>query len=398
MTTESKAPAETSAEAPVETPAACCGEVQTPIEAASCCAPASVNGAPVAEGFSGALPVTNWTWLVTGASVLAGAWVLAFLVLPAAAFDKLNAEIWRNLTFVAEQLWVILPYVLLSISASAWATVSGFSETIRVVFTRKEKVAVAGAALAGATVPFCSCGVLPLIAAMLTGGVPLAPIMAFWISSPLMSPEMFLLTSGTLGIDYALARLAAAILLGAGSGYLVSALISRGFLQNQLKGLAHAQTDACCVPSPVTSVSDMPQRPPTRWRRFFAEAGGISLFLGKWLTLAFIIEAVIVHYVDQSWISAALGGDQPLAIPLATAIGIPLYTSGVASIPITQGLVASGMSPGAAMAFLVAGPVTTIPCMMTVWVMVKKQLFFYYLSVGIVGALLAGYLFQAVMS
>ncbi|MBT6393804.1 MAG: permease, partial [Nitrospinaceae bacterium] len=118
---------------------------------------------------------------------------------------------------------------------------------------------------------------------------------------------------------------------------------------------------------------------------------------GKWLTVAFIIEAIIVHYVDPSWISVALGGNQPFAIPLATAIGIPLYTSGVASIPITQGLVSSGMSPGAAMAFLVAGPITTIPCMMTVWMMVKKPLFFYYLSVGIIGSLAAGYLFQFLM-
>ncbi len=393
MTTESKAPVPV--ETPVEAPAACCGEVNTPVEEAGCCSAAAVNGAPTADGFSGALPATNWSWLAAGAFAFAGAAVLAFLILPAAAFDKLSGEIWKNIAFVANQIWEILPYVLISVSASAWATVSGFSEKIRAVFTRQEKVAVAGAALAGATVPFCACGVLPLIAAMLTGGVPLAPIMAFWISSPLMSPEMFLLTSGTLGVDYAAGRLAAAILLGAGSGYMVSALISRGYLQNQLRGLA--QADSCCGPAPEVSFSGVSYQP-TRLRRFFVEAGGVSLFLGKWLTLAFIIEAVIVHYVDQSWISAALGGDQPFAIPLATAIGIPLYTSGVASIPITQGLVSSGMSPGAAMAFLVAGPVTTIPCMMTVWVMVKKPLFFYYLSVGIVGALLAGYLFQAVMS
>ncbi|MBT7858303.1 MAG: permease, partial [Nitrospinaceae bacterium] len=135
---------------------------------------------------------------------------LASLTLPAPMQSKLGVELWKNIIFVAEQMWEILPYILFSVSASAWATVSGFAEKIRGVFSRQEKVAVAGAALAGATVPFCSCGVLPLIAAMLTGGVPLAPIMAFWISSPLMSPEMFLLTSGTLGLDYAAGRLVAA--------------------------------------------------------------------------------------------------------------------------------------------------------------------------------------------
>ena len=319
---------------------------------------------------------------------------LASLTLPAPMQSKLGVELWKNIIFVAEQMWEILPYILFSVSASAWATVSGFAEKIRGVFSRQEKVAVAGAALAGATVPFCSCGVLPLIAAMLTGGVPLAPIMAFWISSPLMSPEMFLLTSGTLGLDYAAGRLVAAVVLGGGAGYLVSALIRRGYLQNQLRGLG--QVDSCCETGGASDLFGLSNQT-SRWRRFFFEAGSVSLFLGKWLTVAFIIEAIIVHYVDPSWISVALGGNQPFAIPLATAIGIPLYTSGVASIPITQGLVSSGMSPGAAMAFLVAGPITTIPCMMTVWMMVKKPLFFYYLSVGIIGSLAAGYLFQFLM-
>ncbi len=97
----------------------------------------------------------------------------------------------------------------------------------------------------------------------------------------------------------------------------------------------------------------------------------MTLFLGKWLSLAFLVEALIVHYLDPAWIAAALGGDQPFAIPLATAIGIPLYTSGVAAIPITEGLLASGMSPGAALAFLIAGPVTTVPAMLAVWALVK---------------------------
>jgi len=328
-----------------------------------------------------------------GALAIASAW-LATLALPTPTQNKLGAELLRNAVFVAGQMWEILPYILFSVSASAWATVSGFAEKIRAVFSRQEKVAVAGAALAGAVVPFCSCGVLPLIAAMLTGGVPLGPIMAFWISSPLMSPEMFLLTSGTLGFDYAVGRLVAAVVLGGGAGYLVSALIRRGYLQIQLRGLA--QVDPYCETGASPALLGL-SYPATHWRRFLFEAGSVSFFLGKWLTLAFIIEALIVHYVDPSWINAALGGDQPFAIPLATAIGIPLYTSGVASIPITQGLVASGMSPGAAMAFLVAGPITTIPCMMTVWMMVKKPLFFYYLSVGIFGSLAAGYLFQAFM-
>jgi len=57
----------------------------------------------------------------------------------------------------------------------------------------------------GALSPFCLCGVIPLIAALLSMGVPLAPVMAFWLASPIMDPSMFLLTSGEIGMDFAIA-------------------------------------------------------------------------------------------------------------------------------------------------------------------------------------------------
>ena len=124
----------------------------------------------------------------------------------------------------------------------------------------------------------------------------------------------------------------------------------------------------------------------------------ITLFLGKWLLIAFVLESLIVHYVDPKWISAVLGTNQLSSIPLATVIGIPVYTSGVGAIPIVDGLVSSGMSHGAALAFMVAGPVTTLPAMTAVFALVKRQTFAIYLSAGILGSLMAGFLFQAVMT
>jgi uncharacterized membrane protein YraQ (UPF0718 family) len=104
----------------------------------------------------------------------------------------------------------------------------------------------------------------------------------------------------------------------------------------------------------------------------------------------------MMHYVDPAWISAAFGENQLFSIPLATAIGIPIYTSGVGAIPIVEGLLKNGMSQGAALAFLIAGPVTTIPAMTAVFALVKRQTFAIYLGTGIVGALIAGYLYQII--
>jgi len=208
-----------------------------------------------------------------------------------------------------------------------------------------------------------------------------------------MSPSKFFITAGMLGMHYAVARLLAAILIGAGAGYFIFLLSSRGLLNNQLHGLSLSK-GACCGPDKSKNESG---EAVGFWKNFWLELGKISLFLGKWLLVAYILEALIIHYVDPAWISYLLGKDQSFSIPLATAVGIPLYTSGVSAIPIVQGLINSGMSHGAALAFLVAGPVTTIPAMTAVFAIVRRRTFAIYLGFGIVGSLVSGYFFQSII-
>ncbi len=70
-------------------------------------------------------------------------------------------EVLSNLSFVGKAVWSILPFFLISVGISAWITVSGFSERIKAVFNRREMIEIAGAAIVGATIPICSCGVIP---------------------------------------------------------------------------------------------------------------------------------------------------------------------------------------------------------------------------------------------
>ena len=353
----------------------------------------SANAADTAISSIATKSTAFWIWGFAG---LVG---ITILVFSAGIVPGLKPEVfWRhvlsNLAFVGKNVWSILPFFLLSVGISAWVTVSGFADRIKAVFNRREKIAIAGAAIVGATVPLCSCGVIPLIAAMLASGVPLGPVMAFWISSPLMDPSMFVLTAGVLGMDYAVARLVTAVVMGGGAGYLIFFLTSSGMLNNQLHGLS-LKKSACCGSDEVPDESISRSR---FWRNFWPQAWTVTLFLGKWLLIAFILESLIVHYVDSRWISSVLGSNQFFSIPLASAIGIPVYTSGVGAIPIVKGLLSNGMSHGAALAFLVAGPVTTIPAMTAVFALVKRQTFAVYLCVGIGGSLIAGYVYQAIMS
>jgi hypothetical protein len=119
--------------------------------------------------------------------------------------------------------------------------------------------------------------------------------------------------------------------------------------------------------------------------------------LGRWLVLAFALEALILKYVPQAAIAGVLGADSSFAVVLAALVGVPLYLNNVSALPIVSGLLAQGMQPGAAVAFLMAGPVTTVPAMSAVWGIVRPRIFALYVGVALVGAVVLGALTNLVL-
>ena len=94
----------------------------------------------------------------------------------------------------------------------------------------------------------------------------------------------------------------------------------------------------------------------------------------KWLLLAFSLESLMVVWLPAEVIAANLGGEAGLAIPLAVVLGVPAYLNGFAAVPLIGELMSMGMAPGAALAFLVAGGVTSLPAAMAVFALVRAPL------------------------
>src|SRR5687768_13719622 len=105
-------------------------------------------------------------------------------------------ELTRILEFVADNLWHITPYLLISIPIAVAIRVTDASIYIRRALSGHPVKAILLATVIGAFSPFCSCSVIPVVASLLIAGVPLAPVMAFWIASPSMDPEIFVLSAG----------------------------------------------------------------------------------------------------------------------------------------------------------------------------------------------------------
>jgi uncharacterized membrane protein YraQ (UPF0718 family) len=120
-----------------------------------------------------------------------------------------------------------------------------------------------------------------------------------------------------------------------------------------------------------------------------------GLFLGKWLLLAFALESVMVAYVPSDLVARVAGDGGLLSILGATLVGVPSYLNGNAALPLVAGLMVKGMAPGAAMAFLVGGGVTSIPAALAVFGIARRAVFAAYLAFATIGALLTGITYQA---
>jgi uncharacterized membrane protein YraQ (UPF0718 family) len=249
------------------------------------------------------------------------------------------------------------------------------------------------AALFGGLAPFCSCEVIPFIAGLLALGAPLSAVMAFWLSSPLIDPPTLLITAGALGWPFAIGKAVAAVALGLFGGFAVRLLMRNGAFAQPLREYKPA---GCCGCGP--KLDDKPVwtfwQEPERRQRFRSEFVHNGIFLLKWLALAYVLEALLVSYVPADLIARVVGGEGVLPIVVAALVGMPAYLNSYVAPPLLAGLMEQGMTAGAAMSFMVAGAVSSIPAMAAVWSLVKPRVFATYLTLGVGGAIVAGILFQ----
>ena len=325
--------------------------------------------------------------------------VVIVLALGLVALAAVDVQQWMpSLRFTGASLLSMAPFLLVAVGIAAYARASGSDRLIARAFSGSPVKTVVVAALVGALSPFCSCGVIPLIAAMLVAGVPLAPVMAFWIASPIMDPEMFVLTAAGIGLGFTIAKTIATLAMGLMAGFVVLVMERRGGLANPLK---HAPSCGTCRPkfdaSAPIAVEWKFWHEPKRRDTFYGEIRDTGWFLGKWLTFAFFLESLMLAYVPTGLIAEIVGDGSAFAVPLAALVGIPSYLNGYAAIPLVAGLMDLGMSPGAAMTFITSGAVSSIPAAIAVYALVKKSVFALYALLGLTGSILAGYAYQLVL-
>ncbi len=307
------------------------------------------------------------------------------------------AQAVESAAFMLRALVGVSPFLVLSVVAAGAARATGIDRQIGRIVSGRTAVVIVAAALFGALSPLCSCGVIPVVAALLAAGVPLAPVMAFWISSPLMSVEKYILAAGVFDPAFATAYLGTAIALGLLAGVATEALVRAGAFRTALKDGAAPGCAARALEAETPLVWRF-WRIPERRADFASVAGSSGLFLLKWLSLAFLVESLMVAYLPPDAVGRVLGGEAWWSVPASAAVGIPAYLNGFAAIPMVARLVEMGAAPGAALAFLTAGAVTSLPAAMGVFALVRVPVFILYLGLGLGGSLVAGLAYQTLLA
>ncbi|WP_410474513.1 SO_0444 family Cu/Zn efflux transporter [Guyparkeria sp. TX1] len=315
-----------------------------------------------------------------------------------------------------DELWFLTleaaPWLLLGLVIAA--LIKAFSDQLAIAkyLSGESTGAIVRAAFIGAPLPLCSCGVVPAVLGLKDAGAGRGPSMAFLVATPETGPDSISVSYGMLGPVYAIARPIAAIIgaivTGVVSGRLAgpmpadSATTTADGCCGEEKDSgccdttpASASTASCCAPENDTATAccgdDVPAGPGARERLSggFAYAfGQVLIDIVPWMVLGLAIAATAVVLIPDGFFDNAWG--LVGSYLLMAVIGIPMYVCATASTPIAAGLLVAGMSPGAALVFLLAGPATNIGTLGILRKHFGARLIGVYLVTVIACALVAG--------
>jgi uncharacterized protein len=290
------------------------------------------------------------------------------------------------------------PFLLVSIVVSAAIKLYADQDRVAAFLQKNRKGGVLISTIVAVTTPLCSCGTTAIVLGMMASVMPWAPIVAFMVSSPLTSPEELIYSAGLFGWPFAIAFFAASIILGLAGGAIAGFADSRGWLKGQAR-----MTQQVTVSSPSLGIMggpaplDLPvinqntsARQPITLRAFISEIFDISKRLIP-LFLGFVFVGYLLNgLIPAEWITSLFGAGHAYGIPLAATLGIPFYINTEASLPLVRAMLDSGMSQGAALAFLITGAGTSLGALGGAMTIARWRVIAIVLGTLWIGAILLG--------
>jgi hypothetical protein len=255
---------------------------------------------------------------------------------------------------------------------------------------RKGPVSNLAASGFGAATPFCSCSSIPIFISMLRSGVPLGVSFSFLITSPLVNEYLVIVMLALFGLKITAVYVASGIIIGVTCGLILGRL---GLEKELSKDIAAPCTCGCKggKKHKEKEPKTLMERASFGWR----EAVSITKKMWIWILLAVGIGALIHNYIPQEAIESAISGVGIFSVPLATLLGVPMYGSCAAILPIAAALFDKGVPLGTALAFMMGVSALSIPEATLLKRAMSLKLVIIFFSIVALSIIFTGYAFNA---
>ena len=298
--------------------------------------------------------------------------------------------------------WFLL---LLSIIISAALKLYVDQDAIARFLRRNTKNSVILSTGVAVATPLCSCGTTAIVLGMMASTIPWAPIVAFLVASPLTSPQELFYSAGLFGWNFAIAFFVASIMLGLTGGAIASFAEARGWLVNQAR-MANPKTSSISLgimgaPSPTTLdlpvISPLPIEPakpsvtlPMLIQEMWTVSKRLLLLFFGFTAIGYLLNGLI----PAAWMTSLFGLGHAYSIPLAATLGLPFYINTEASLPLIRAMLDSGMSQGAALAFLITGAGTSLGALGGALTIARWRVIAIVIGTLWLGAILVGFAYN----
>ncbi len=282
---------------------------------------------------------------------------------------------------ILKEVWLVLlamaPYLLFGFLMAGVLSVLISKDYVRRHLGGRGWLQSVKAALVGVPMPICSCGVIPLAASLRKHGASRGATASFLASTPQTGIDSLMITYALLGWVYAVFRAVVAFVSGILCGTAVS-LVS----PKEEEAPAECE-DECCAPNPQNVVKRM------------LAYGFLTLprSIARAVVLGILLSGILSGLVPENFFAGL--GDSPATMLVMLVIGIPLYVCSSASVPLALAFIKAGISPGAALIFLITGPATNAATLTTLWQIIGKKQLAVFLATLSACALVAGFLMNA---
>lgn len=241
------------------------------------------------------------------------------------------------------------------------------------------------AALLGIVTPFCSCSAVPLFIGFVEAGVPLGVTFSFLISAPMVNEIALVLLWGLFGWQITLIYIVSGVFIATIAGWILGKLNLEKWVEEFVFKVKSAESSV-----KTKSIKD---------RIDYAKRYAVDIVKKVWpyILIGVGLGALMHGYVPNDLLIKYAGPGNFFAVPLATIIGIPLYSNAAGTIPIVSVLVDKGMAMGTALAFMMAVTALSLPEFIILKKVLKTKLIITYALIVGTGIIFTGYLFNFII-